>query len=106
VAAELVLVDLHAIGLAHHVRAGGHHLGLLAHQHREMRGQHLDRPLAHAGPRATPTTGTVRSKSLAGQVGYSGILVPPICISSLTLPPAESTRRTSGMRNCQARRSM
>jgi hypothetical protein len=63
-------------------------------------------PCPAQAPRATPTTGTVFSRSCAGQVVYSGILVPPICISSLTLPPAESTSRTSGMRSWCARRSM
>ena len=66
----------------------------------------LTAPWPAQAPKATPTTGTVCSNSLAGQLGYSGILVPPICIKSLTLPPAESTNRTKGMRSWCAMRSM
>jgi hypothetical protein len=106
VAAQLVLVDLHAVGLAHHVRPGGHDLGLVAHQHREVRRQHLDRALPGAGAQRHAHHRHGVQQRLAGQVVYSGILVPPICISSLTLPPAESTSRTSGMRSWCARRSM
>ncbi len=63
-------------------------------------------PWPTQAPSATAATGTVSSSALAGQLGYSGILVPPSCISSLTLPPAESTSRTSGKRNWCAMRSM
>jgi hypothetical protein len=49
VPAQGVLVDGLAIGLQHHMGPRRHHLRLLAHHHRKVRGQHLDRALPGAG---------------------------------------------------------
>ena len=49
VPAQGVLVDGLAIGLQHHMGPCRHHLRLLAHHHRKVRGQHLDRALPGAG---------------------------------------------------------
>ena len=49
VAAQVVLVDVDAVGLLDHRRPGREDLGLVTHHDREVRQQHLDRAQAGAG---------------------------------------------------------
>ena len=56
-AAEFVLVDLLTVGLANDMRTGCHHLGLHAHHHRKVGGQHLERAQAYTGSQRHPDHG-------------------------------------------------